>query len=149
MTESIGTPTAEDLLAWHIDTLIGMRQEWREQGQKSLALAAKAEFAIIQQMTAKGATVHASDEWEAKLGPGTRNYRYHMNVLEALKPLLRDGEWEKLVQERTVFDVDKRTMNRLELRGGDIALIIQKATMESEGPPRLNIERMQSVNDNR
>lgn len=93
-------------------------------------------------MTEDNATVYASEQWEAKVSPGAKSYTYNMDILRQLYDLLRPGEWHDLVATRTIEDVDKRFLNLLGKRGGDVARIIFEATATFEGQPKLAIKRI-------
>lgn len=133
---------AEDLLTMTTDTLLEMREIWRSEGRCLLDLAAKAEWEILRRMTEDNATVYASEQWEAKVSPGAKSYTYNMDILRQLYDLLRPGEWHDLVATRTIEDVDKRFLNLLGKRGGDVARIIFEATATFEGQPKLAIKRI-------
>ena len=137
---------AEELLTMTTDTLLEMRETWRTEGRHLLDLANQAEFSILQRLLADGATVYASEQWEAKVSPGAASYTYDLSLLALLDPLLRPGERGLIVtypEPQPV--VDKRLLNGLSKRGGEIAELISRAVTAQEGPPRLSIKRLQEL----
>mgnify|MGYP001612660175 FL=1 len=134
--------TAEDLLAYSMDTLITMRELWKAQAKTAYAWAGKAEFEILRRLQKDGATVYVSEEWEAKAMPGKKSYTYNMAWLIQLPPLLQKGEWDKLVSYAPAEPVvDKVQLNTLAKRGGLIAEIIATAVVTTEGRPWLEVKK--------
>ncbi len=131
----------EELLKMSEDTLLTMREEWKKEGRHLLELSGKAEWEVMRRMRERDAKVVATDNWDGELKVGARTYSYDLPLLEQLKALLRPGEWETVINERMVVEIDKRHLNKLAERGGMIAEVIGKATITHEGDTKLTVKR--------
>ncbi len=123
------------------DDLLEAIEDWRSEANLFRDLVGKAEFELRRRMIEMDASVYASSTWEAEL-PTDTTYDYYMTVLERLRPLLREGEWEKAVVEVTSTKVSRNALKALAKRGGEIADIIEKATVKHETPGRPRIKRI-------
>ena len=57
--------------------------------------------------------------------------------LEALKEHIGLAAWEEIMRPHIELDVDKRALNNLAKRGGEIASIIAEAVIEARGEGKL------------
>lgn len=100
-----------------------------------------AESLLIERMAERGATIADGGPVEIRLEM-TRSYDYDHERLANLQQWLSVDDYEKAVrweQPPAFLKVDKRALNALEKRGGEIAATIRGAVTEKIGARKITL----------
>jgi hypothetical protein len=144
MTTETDRPSIEDVIAdMNDDALAETAQDIREEGQRLLRMAGLAEHELVQRMKGRGATVLDTDHWEGALTPGAPSHQIDDERMLALQELLSEEDWATVHTQPAppAPRWDKRVLNELAKRGGDIRTTIEGATVSTRGEPRLKLKR--------
>lgn len=143
MTPKARPPVEDVIKDMGDDALAETAKDIREEGHRLLRMAGLAEHELTQRMVARNATLLDTDHWTGKLSPGAPSHDYDDEKLAQLMPLLSEDDQARV---RVQPDAppprwDKRVLNELAKRGGDIRAAIEDATTTTRGEPRLSLER--------
>lgn len=106
-------------------TVAMLRDLFNDTKQKLL----ECESLLRDEMLKRGATVVDAGEWEVKL-TARRRYDYDEEALSRLQAFVEPEQYDSAVKRIVSVKVDKRVLNQLRKRGGDVARIIDAATVE-------------------
>lgn len=109
--------------------LAGTIVQLREQLAELRTQLSESEGMLRQAMLERGATVADAGAWTVKLAT-RRSYVYDEELLTGLQAFVDPDVYDTAVRSVTTLKVDKRVLNQLLKRGGDIAAIIDAATTE-------------------
>lgn len=137
-------PPVEDVIAdMNDDALAETSMGIREEGQRLLRMADLADFELVNRMENRGATKLDTEHWTGLLSAGRLSHQINDEKLMRLRPLLSDDDWAtvRVQPPEPPQRWDKRAMNELAKRGGNIAVVIEEATTSERGRPELTLER--------
>ena len=143
MTNETGRPSIEDVIKdMGDDALAETAKEMRAEGKRLLDMADHAEFELVSRMGASDATKLDTEHWTGALTPGTPVHALNDEKMMKLRSLVSEEDWGRVrVRPAPVPHWDKRVLNELAKRGGDVKTLIDNATTSERGRPKLKLER--------
>ena len=141
-------PAIEDVIAdMGDDALAETIVDISIEGKRLLRMAALAEHELIRRMEERGATVLDTDHWAGRLSPGLPNHDIDGEKLMALQPLISADDWSKVRIQPPAPPArwDKRVLNELAKRGGEIKVAIDAAITTERGRPQLELKRKEEA----
>ena len=144
MTTETDRPPVEDVIKdMGDDALAETALEIRAEGKRLLDLADHAEFELVNRMKARGATKLDTEHWTGALTPGLPAYVLNDEKMMKLRNLVPEEDWRRVrVQPPAPApNWDKRVLNALAKRGGEVKTLIENATISERGRPKLKLNR--------
>ena len=140
-------PAIEDVIAdMNDDALAETIVDISVEGKRLLRMADLAEHELIKRLVERGATVLDTDHWDGRLSPGLPNHDIDTDKLLALEALVSADIWAQVRVQPPAPPPrwDKRALNELAKRGGEIRATIEAATTTERGRPRLELKRKEA-----